>query len=222
MFTHNSYNDEKPKVYRKLASYWLLPRWYGAADIRIETTKLSCYKKVIDYRKTGSTIKLEKNSDGSLVAPWLFPDAQQSTLDTDYMSDKNVYYDNYWRTWLLQSCHANTRQKNIPTFSGRCTRRFEKTPRHDVFQRCETNFNAAQFKDFPVNTSTYQEEVKALTANRSKLCAATCRPPMNKTDLLAIQQFVPRVERLKKPRSHFSIIGSIRNGSKVRTLWVSF
>lgn len=221
MRQHDSYNSARePKVYRKLASYWLSPRWYGSADIKTDATQLSCNEKVIDYKNSGGTIKLEKYPDGSLVAPWLFPEAQRSTLDTDYLGFSQQYYDPSFGSWSLQSCHANTRLSSRPTFAGRCAHHFEKNPTHDVYHTCDTNVNGTQFMDFPADIPTYKEEVEALTVNRSKLCSAGCRPPTNMEDLKAIQQFVSTVER--QARSTLDTVGSIRNGSKVRTFWVSF
>ncbi len=219
------------RTYRKAASYWLLHHYYGPADIKLEATTLTCDQQVIDYTN-GEMLK----KDNHLVAPWLKDNSAQSTLDNDYISNMQQYFDNSTETrdaikadigftvpgvWSLKSCHANTRQKNISTFSGRCTHHFEKTPDHEALQGCNLDGTSPEFDDDALmNIPTYQDHVIHLTINRSRQCSSPCRVPANISDLQAILVF-PSTTRPKNPTViKFVNIGASRNYSKVQKFWV--
>ncbi|ODM89367.1 hypothetical protein Ocin01_17315 [Orchesella cincta] len=172
------------KLYRKIPNYWLLPDWFGAADIKHpERGPVQCNSPV--FVGTGFNESLTGE------APWIKGLKKHNTTQEYF----------YWKNRYLVATHGNIKlsgsiicQQNpyyiieYSTFVGRCKKHIdtEKQTSHEFYQTCNTNKSSPEFDGLSVNFIIHKNYTNDLHAFRKASCNKTCRAPETEEDVVDI------------------------------------
>lgn len=225
----------KPLILRKTASYWLLHKYYGTADLKLPGTTLRCDKPAIDY------LLGDIYPDN---APWL-AGSVPSILENDYMHSNQWIFHPYFSTWQLKGCNTNPFQTYVwnqtipsrlpplanspdshlvPSFIGRCPHQYRKDndPQLATLQSCKRNESGPEFTEVfhkHPKMPKYTEFLKELQANRSKYCNLPCVSPTLQ-DLPSIQMINDTSADNLRTR-YYQFATENRKRKKMSALWYS-
>ncbi|CAL8140465.1 unnamed protein product [Orchesella dallaii] len=160
------------KLYRKIPKYWLLPDWFGAADIKHpDRGSLQCNNSI-------------------WKAPWIRGKFRHSVRQ-EYLHINHTYvvYSGSVVVTGADTCQqAPYYNPNYSQFAGRCQAHHGKNTSNSYFHKCNTNASSPEFQGLNYTFVKYTDYINNLTSVRKESCDKPCRSPQTVEDAINISK----------------------------------